>query len=133
LTAALYYYNKFGIIAFQGGFRTEMPKRYVTEYGLKPANEKDWTVPWELLRDGKIEEGLAILRREFDQFPAPGETLSLGVGYMWAGRYELAAQHFNEAAHSKRTRPVRNSSGSEGQQSGASKTIALRYGYGRRD
>lgn len=80
-----------------------MPKRWVTDYELKPENEKDWTIPWGLLRSGDVEKGLAILREEFDRLPAPSETLSLGVGYMWAGMYEVASQHFTAAAHSKRT------------------------------
>lgn len=82
-----------------------MPKRLVTEYGARAGAEKDWTIPWELLRTGEVEQALSMLREGFEQLPNSFNALALGMGYMWAGTYERAAEHFSSAAHSKRTPP----------------------------
>ena len=57
------------------------------------------TKPWELLQRGQFDQGLQILREEYEAKPrAAREILSLGSGYMWAKMYESAAKHFTAAS-----------------------------------
>jgi hypothetical protein len=58
--------------------------------------------PWELLRSGDFDEGLQIMREEYETKPGAREKLRLGIGYMWAEMYESAAAHFTAATHSPR-------------------------------
>jgi len=58
-----------------------------------------WMEPWKLLRTGDFEQGLRILREEYKIKPRARETLSLGIGYLWAEMYESASAHFTAAAH----------------------------------
>ena len=61
-----------------------------------------WTIPWELLRRGEVEQGLQILREEYESRRtknfAAREILRLGIAYLWAEMYESAAAHFTAAA-----------------------------------
>jgi len=63
----------------------------------------DWIKPWELLRSGEVDRGLQLMREAFAKNPVPSSTVTLGVGLLWAGMYEVALAHFKSAARSKRT------------------------------
>ncbi len=65
--------------------------------------EMIWRKPWEFLRSGDFEQGLRILREEYEAKPRfrARETLRLGIGYMWAEMYDSAAAHFTAAAHAE--------------------------------
>lgn len=68
------------------------------EDALGADTEMPWRKPWELLRSGEIERGLEMLRREYEAKPKGArEILRLGIGYMWAQKYESAATHFTVA------------------------------------
>jgi hypothetical protein len=44
-----------------------------------------------LLRQGQTERGLALMQKSFDESPTPSTLVTLGLGYLWAGDYEIKA------------------------------------------
>jgi tetratricopeptide (TPR) repeat protein len=57
--------------------------------------------PWELLRSGDFDQGLQIMREEWEWRPSARYRLRLGIGYMWAEMYESASELFTAAARSQ--------------------------------
>lgn len=66
-------------------------------------NDKIRMKPWELLRSGDFDQGLRIMREEYEAKRGfrTREALRLGRGYLWAGMYDSAAAHFTARAHSQ--------------------------------
>jgi hypothetical protein len=52
--------------------------------------------PWMLLRTGRFDEGLFLLRNNYNKRPSASAAMSLGIGYMWAGEYASASSHFQD-------------------------------------
>jgi hypothetical protein len=50
--------------------------------------------PWDMLRGGKIEQGLTLLRQSYEREPLASEIMELGVAYLWVKQYEQAFKHF---------------------------------------
>jgi hypothetical protein len=59
--------------------------------------------PWDLLRGVNFDEGLQLLRERFLNDPSPSSAMSLGIGYMWAGKYEAASEHFRDQVGTSHT------------------------------
>jgi len=54
-----------------------------------------WRSPWELLRRSDFDGGLQILCEQYELRPtAAGERKRLGIGYLWAEKYDAALAHF---------------------------------------
>lgn len=49
---------------------------------------------WALLRGGDIEQGLTLMQESFNGDPTPSTLVTLGLGYLWAEKYEAAWKHF---------------------------------------
>ena len=49
---------------------------------------------WELLRTGKLDEGLHRMREAFLGESGTSEAMELGVAYLWTERYAAAWDHF---------------------------------------
>src|SRR5215813_14230400 len=50
-------------------------------------------IHWDLLRQGKIEEGLTVARTEHARDPHLMK-MDLGIAYLWTRDYQSAAEHF---------------------------------------
>lgn len=53
--------------------------------------------PWEDLRYGDAQRGVAIIRQEYAHDCSPSRIMQLGVAYLWTGAYEAAWNHFQDA------------------------------------
>jgi hypothetical protein len=53
--------------------------------------------PWDHIRYGDAEKGLALLKEAYIRDPSASETMELGVAYLWVGSYQVAAEHFQRA------------------------------------
>jgi lipoprotein NlpI len=53
--------------------------------------------PWDLVRRGNVDEGLALMREGYARDPSPSHVMRLGVGYLWAKEYDAAWEHFEHA------------------------------------
>jgi hypothetical protein len=51
---------------------------------------------WALLRQGDVAQGLTLMREAFEGTPTPSTLVTLGLGYLWAGKYETAWNHFQD-------------------------------------
>jgi hypothetical protein len=49
---------------------------------------------WNLMREGKTDDGLSAMRDQYVISPTPSLAMQLGVGYLWAEKYEYASEHF---------------------------------------
>jgi len=66
---------------------------------IKPEIDGSGREPWVLLQRGEVDQGLQILREEYEAKPRSArEILRLGIGFMWARMYERAAEHFTIAS-----------------------------------
>lgn len=52
---------------------------------------------WALLRQGDLEQGLALMREAYIRDPTTSQIMRLGVGYLWAEDYQAAWKHFQDA------------------------------------
>ncbi len=53
--------------------------------------------PWELVRRGDAEQGLALMRENYARDPSPSYIMELGVGYLWTEKYQAVWEHFQHA------------------------------------
>lgn len=53
--------------------------------------------PWDHLRGGDIELGLASIREAHAHDRSASRIMELGVAYLWAGQYAAAWEHFQDA------------------------------------
>ncbi len=51
---------------------------------------------WLALRRGDIEQGLTLMQESFEGNPTPSTLMTLGLGYLWAKKYEAARDHFQQ-------------------------------------
>jgi len=58
--------------------------------------------PWELLRNGKMRQGVDVLLEKYNEKPSTSHTMSLGVAYLWIEDYESAWTHFQHAIATQR-------------------------------
>ncbi len=54
---------------------------------------------WALIRRGDVDEGLALMQENFKATPNPSTLMTLGLGYLWAEKYESAWSHFQDWMH----------------------------------
>ena len=45
---------------------------------------------WTLIRRGEVDQGLDLMQKAFNETPNPSTLVTLGLGYLWAERYEEA-------------------------------------------
>ena len=55
------------------------------------------TNPYDLLAAGKAKSAIRIFKHDFDDEPAAGEAMSLGLAYLWTADYPSAWEHFTLA------------------------------------
>jgi tetratricopeptide (TPR) repeat protein len=72
-------------------------------YPVRSEVNTEWLRPWEALRTGDVEQGLRLLREANEQNPGPSSIVGLAKGYLWAGKFEAASEHYQAAAYSKIT------------------------------
>lgn len=53
--------------------------------------------PWDLLRHGRVEQGLVPLRRAYERKQSPSHIMELGIAYLFAGDYQAGWEHFQSA------------------------------------
>ena len=53
--------------------------------------------PWELLRSNKIEDGINIFRKAYEDAATPSHIMEFGVALLWARKYSDATAHFQDA------------------------------------
>jgi tetratricopeptide (TPR) repeat protein len=66
---------------------------------MVPANAVNNPNPWNLLRYGDAEAGLAVIREACARQSTASHIMELGIAYLWTGDYQSAFTHFNEAIH----------------------------------
>ncbi len=49
-----------------------------------------------------MEQGLALLLNAYTRDPSSSHVMELGVAYLWAGKYQEAAKHFEHATQTHR-------------------------------
>jgi hypothetical protein len=54
---------------------------------------------WKALQRGDLEQGLTLMQESFDSTPSPSTLVTLGLGYLWAKKYEAAWNHFQDWMH----------------------------------
>jgi tetratricopeptide (TPR) repeat protein len=64
---------------------------------MTSANVTDGLGPWQLLRYGDAERGLALLREAYMRQRSSSHIMELGVAYLWTGDYASASAHFRSA------------------------------------
>ena len=57
------------------------------------------TNQWEALLRGDLEQGLTLMQENFNGTPNPSTLMTLGLGYLWAEKYETALNHFQDWMH----------------------------------
>jgi hypothetical protein len=53
--------------------------------------------PWDLLRYGNVDQGLALLLNAYKRVPSASHILELGIAYLWVGDYLAGWEHFQTA------------------------------------
>jgi hypothetical protein len=53
--------------------------------------------PWQLLRHGNAERGLALVREACEREQTPSHIMELGIAYLWTGDYYSAHIHLSNA------------------------------------
>src|SRR5213595_3977298 len=54
-------------------------------------------VRWDLIRAGKTEEGLRLLKNAYGSKPDASHIMELGAAYLWLREYREAWEHFKKA------------------------------------
>jgi len=60
------------------------------------------TSPFEMLRSGRVSEGMNLVLEEHKRNPSVSNTMSLGVAYLWIEDYQAAWNHFQDAIKNQR-------------------------------
>jgi tetratricopeptide (TPR) repeat protein len=53
-------------------------------------------IQWDLLRRGFFEQGLTLMQESLNEDPNPSALVTLGLGYLWAGKYEETRKLFQD-------------------------------------
>jgi hypothetical protein len=54
------------------------------------------TDQWEALMRGDVERGLTLMQESFNETPTPSTLVTLGLGYLWVEKYDVARNHFQD-------------------------------------